>query len=210
MFWGKTKPAGRTVRVLSQPDSGNRPQFPALQSSPAASAVMRSSSPSLPSSHPHPPWTPFSSHLLHVVLRPLDHQINVRESEAALEIQQALWKQGDFSITRFHLHRIQRKLHQLVQTLHVGEGEKQRSLDAGLFPWYYTVLRPTFEVVKHMLRVLITICPTLSHFQLFSFLLWSPSAALLLGKKQENQAGIRKSQRQHPSTQAPKQGLQSL
>lgn len=95
---------------------------------------MHCSSPALPSSHPHPPWTPFSSHLLHVVLCPLDNQINVRESEAALQIQQALWKQGDFSITRFHLHRIQRKLHQLVQALHLWEGTKEMPLDAGLFP----------------------------------------------------------------------------
>lgn len=145
------KPTGRTLCVLSQPDSGNRPHFPELQSMPATFDSMHFSfSPSFPP-HPHPPSVPFCSHLLHVVLCPLDHQINVRESEAALEIQQALWKQGDFSITRLHLHRIQRKLHQLVQTLHFGEGEKQMPLDLGIFPRYYVTLRPTFATVKCVL-----------------------------------------------------------
>ena len=61
----------------------------------------------------HHRW-PRRPYLLHVVLRPLDHQIDVGEPEAALEILKVLLKQVDFIVTRLHLHGIQRKIHKLL------------------------------------------------------------------------------------------------
>lgn len=57
---------------------------------------------------------PRRPYLLHVVLCPLDHQIDVGEPEAALEILKVLLKQVDFIITRLHLHGIQWKIHKLL------------------------------------------------------------------------------------------------
>lgn len=72
---------------------------------------------------PPPQEAPVGTHLLHVVLCPLHHQVHVGESEAALEILQALLEQVDFDITRFHLHRIQWEIQKPVQMLHSGEGK---------------------------------------------------------------------------------------
>lgn len=78
-----------------------------------------------------PQETPVGTHLLHVVLCLLHHQVHVRESEAALEILQALLELVDFDVTRFHLHRIQGETHKPVQVLHLGEGEKLTHSDLG-------------------------------------------------------------------------------
>lgn len=75
-----------------------------------------------PRLHPHPQGPPAGAYLLHVVLGPLHHQVHVGEPKAALEILQALLKQDDFNITRFHLHGIQWEVHKLVQMLCFGEG----------------------------------------------------------------------------------------
>ena len=114
-YGGKTKPAGRTDRmteVVAAHRSG-----PALQSHPPAPA---SPSPAGSSAL----GCPCSTHLLHVVLCLLHHQVDVGEPEAALEVLQALLKQVDLNVTRFHLHGIQWEIHKPVQMLHLGEGEK--------------------------------------------------------------------------------------
>lgn len=61
-------------------------------------------------------------YLLHKVLCPLNHKINVIDLEATLEVLKELLKEIHFQIAGFHFHRVEWQVHKLIHVLHSSGG----------------------------------------------------------------------------------------
>lgn len=62
-------------------------------------------------------------YLLHEVLCPLNHKVNVVDLEATLEVLKELLEEVHFEIARLHLHRTEWQVHQLIHVLHSSGGK---------------------------------------------------------------------------------------
>jgi len=61
-------------------------------------------------------------YLLHEVLRPLNHKINVIDLEATLEVLKELLEEVHFQIAGLHFHRVEWQVHKLIYVLHSSRG----------------------------------------------------------------------------------------